>query len=96
MNIGTNDLLNRFKYPPVPLTVEDCLQSLVAFIEWPFSFNKPNVIMVFTLISIPQDEGFNRDAEIFNSYIYTYAKSRVRVVVLETAAKIKDVIRRPD
>ena len=53
-------------------------------------------MMVCTLIPIPKGEGSNRDAEIFNSYIYAYAKCHVRVGVLETAAKIKDVMRRRD
>ncbi len=94
LNIGTNDLLKRFKYPQGPLTVEDCFQSLVAFIEWAFSFYRPKLIMVCTLIPIPKDKGFNKDAEIFNQYIYAYAKSHVRVIVLETALKVYDVIKR--
>ena len=50
--------------------------------------------MVCTLIPIPKDEGFNRDADILNSYFNAYAKSYV--VVHETAAKIKDKISRRD
>ncbi len=94
LNIGTNDLLKRFKYPRGPLTVEDCFQSLVAFIEWAFGFYRPKLIIVCTLIPIPKDDGFNKDADVFNQYIYAYAKSHVRVVVLETALKIYDVIKR--
>ncbi len=98
LNIGTNDLLKRFdlKYPRGPLTVEDCLQSLVAFIEWAFSFYRPRVIMVCTLIPVPKDDGFHRDAEVFNAYIYAYARSHVRVVVLETALKLRDLIKKRD
>ena len=33
LNIGTKDLLKRLEYRRGPLTVEDCFQTLVAFIE---------------------------------------------------------------
>ncbi len=69
---------------------------MVAFIEWPFGFYRPKVIMFCTLIPIPSDEGFNRDVEIFNAHIYAYARSHVRVVVLETGLQIRDVIKRRD
>ncbi len=50
--------------------------------------------MVRTLIPIAKDEAFNPDADVFNTYTYAYARSHVRVIVLETALKIRDVIKR--
>ncbi len=52
--------------------------------------------MVCTMIPIPKDDGFKRDAHVFKANIYGYAGSHLCVIVLKTAAKVKDVTKRRD
>ena len=47
---------------------------------------------VYTLILIPKDDRFNRDAEELNRNLNAYAHSHAKVILLDTALKIKDFI----
>ena len=72
--------------------MEESFETVVAFLEWCFNFYSPKLLMLCTLIPIPIDDRFNRDAEEFNRYLNAYAKSHAKVILLDTALKVKDFI----